>query len=122
MKDEIIAGLKNALERGQPLEAAAQSFINAGYNPQEVKAAAAAISEGVSEIIYPKRENEKFSEQVPEAPLPAVQNRGPPALPVMVGAKQKNSSGKKTAIIIVIVLMLLVFVSALTYLIYYFLK
>jgi hypothetical protein len=42
----------NALERGEPLEHAIQTFVNAGYNPQEVQAAAQfLVSEGVSSII-----------------------------------------------------------------------
>jgi len=51
MRDEIVAGLKNALARGQKLEQAAQSFINAGYNPQEVKAAYHVLSSGVSSTV-----------------------------------------------------------------------
>jgi hypothetical protein len=39
MKDELIAGLKNALERKQSLDQAMQSFINAGYNEAEVREA-----------------------------------------------------------------------------------
>ena len=35
-KPEIIAGLKNAVERGYSLEQALQSFINSGYNKQDV--------------------------------------------------------------------------------------
>lgn len=51
MRDEIVAGLKNAVARGQTLEQAAQSFINAGYNPQEVKAAYQVLSTGASNVI-----------------------------------------------------------------------
>ncbi|MFH1802141.1 MAG: hypothetical protein ABH864_01680 [archaeon] len=51
MRDEIIAGLRNAVARGQNLEQAAQSFINAGYNPQEVKAAYQVLSSGASNTI-----------------------------------------------------------------------
>lgn len=48
MRDEIIAGMQNAVARGQTLEQAAQSFINAGYNPQEVKAAYQMLSSGAT--------------------------------------------------------------------------
>jgi len=40
MREDILRGLKNAIERGEPLEKAVQSFISAGYNPVEVKQAA----------------------------------------------------------------------------------
>jgi hypothetical protein len=36
---EIIGGLKNALDRGEPLAKAKQSFLNAGYKPEEIESA-----------------------------------------------------------------------------------
>jgi FtsZ-interacting cell division protein ZipA len=51
MRDEIIAGLRNGVARGQTLEQAAQSFVNAGYNPQEVRAAYQMLSSGASNTI-----------------------------------------------------------------------
>ena len=36
---EIAGGLKNALDRGEPLAKAKQSFLNAGYKPAEIAAA-----------------------------------------------------------------------------------
>jgi preprotein translocase subunit SecF len=42
-KEEIITGIKNALERGQSIEKATQSMINAGYNEREVSEAAQTI-------------------------------------------------------------------------------
>lgn len=43
-EEELSGGLKNAMERGQPLAKAVQSFINAGYNPQQVQSAAKKLS------------------------------------------------------------------------------
>jgi len=40
---EISGGIKNALDRGDSLSKAKQSFINSGYTPQEVQAAAQMI-------------------------------------------------------------------------------
>jgi hypothetical protein len=37
---DIVGGLINALERGDSLEKAKRSFLNAGYRPEEVEAAA----------------------------------------------------------------------------------
>lgn len=51
MRDEITAGLKNALERGYSLEEGIQTFINAGYNPVEVKEAANMLTGGATSII-----------------------------------------------------------------------
>ena len=36
---EISGGIKNALDRGEPLEKAKQTFVNSGYTPQEVQEA-----------------------------------------------------------------------------------
>ncbi len=38
-KEDIVMGLKNALERGENLDHASQTFINGGYSPKEVKEA-----------------------------------------------------------------------------------
>jgi len=38
-KQELIGGLKNALERGEPLAKAKQSFLNAGYKQAEIEGA-----------------------------------------------------------------------------------
>lgn len=51
MRDEISAGLKNALERGESLDKAVQTFINSGYNPVEVKEAAKNVGSGASTIV-----------------------------------------------------------------------
>jgi uncharacterized membrane protein YukC len=50
MREEILSGLKNAIERGTPLEKAVKSFINAGYNPAEVRAAADNLTNGAKTI------------------------------------------------------------------------
>ncbi len=46
-KPEIVAGLKNAVERGYPLQQAIQSFINSGYNRQDVLDSANIINASV---------------------------------------------------------------------------
>jgi len=43
--EDIIGGLRNALERGENIRKASDSFINAGYDKKEVKEAVAALSE-----------------------------------------------------------------------------
>ena len=51
MIDEMASGLRNALERGSSIESAVESFINAGYNPDEVREAARMITEGATALI-----------------------------------------------------------------------
>lgn len=36
---EIAGGLQNAMDRGETIQMAKQSFLNAGYSPQEVQSA-----------------------------------------------------------------------------------
>lgn len=43
---ELIAGLKNAVDRGYSLELAVQSFINAGYNRQDIEDSARSLGYG----------------------------------------------------------------------------
>lgn len=40
MREDIVGGLRNALDRGETLEHAIQTFVNAGYNLTEVREAA----------------------------------------------------------------------------------
>lgn len=46
VREDLIAGLKNALERSQSPESAVQSFISAGYNPEEVQEAYRYVNTG----------------------------------------------------------------------------
>jgi hypothetical protein len=43
MREDILGGLKNALERGESLESAKQSFILAGYAKADVEEAATSL-------------------------------------------------------------------------------
>lgn len=70
MKEEIIAGLKNAIERGSSLDAAAQSFISAGYNAQEVREAAAVLRGGATNILNNVNRQPIPQQQVPVQPKP----------------------------------------------------
>jgi len=49
-KQEIIIGLQNAINRGEPLQKAMQSFVNAGYNMDDVNHAAAEVQKGLGTI------------------------------------------------------------------------
>lgn len=51
MREEIIGGIKNAVERGTPLDQVKQSFMAAGYPAEEVDEAAALISGRTTSII-----------------------------------------------------------------------
>jgi hypothetical protein len=66
VNEEILGGLRNALERGYSFEMAVQSFINAGYNQNEVREAAEYISHGAMPLIHPE-----------SIPAVQMQNMGP---------------------------------------------
>ncbi len=61
MREDIYAGLKNAVERGVPLEKAIQSFMSAGYREQEVREAARAFSSSQSVIQSPSKTQVAFT-------------------------------------------------------------
>src|SRR3989344_1138515 len=69
MREDILRGLKNAIERGEPLEKAVQSFINAGYNPIEVKQAAESMIGGTTAITNPYAEQLSVG-NLPRQPIP----------------------------------------------------
>jgi len=54
VNEEILGGLRNALERGYSFEMAVRSFINAGYNPNDVREAADYLSQGVMSMVHPE--------------------------------------------------------------------
>ncbi len=86
---EISGGIKNALERGESLAKAKQTFINAGYTPQEVQAAAQMIkpkSSGFAKPLSPSQ-----SQSAPLQPTPTQET------------KPKQTTSKKTIIILSVV-------------------
>ena len=112
MNEEIFAGLKNAMERGATLDVAMRSFINAGYNPQEVRAEGNKFSGGASEIVY-KRPEQIAPEERKIAPLPRINN---------LGEKKKRSDWQKTLLIISIIISGVIFLGAIGYLVWTWLK
>ncbi|MBM3247506.1 hypothetical protein FJZ17_03140 [Candidatus Pacearchaeota archaeon] len=62
-REEIITGLRNALERGQPIERAIQSLITAGYNATEVNQVAREMN---TSILHHLPEQEQEIQEQPE--------------------------------------------------------
>lgn len=84
---EISGGLKNALDRGETLSEAKQSFINAGYTPQEIQSSAQMVK----------------STPIQTAPLPSSQIQPSPT----------KTSSTKTRIIIMSIIALVILTGAL---------
>lgn len=94
MNEEILSGLKVAVDRGSSLDSAVQSFINAGYNPSDVREAAAIIYQG--------------GRAMPS--LPSIQAAFPSKLPSpsMPSPEQKKPAASRTMEITLLVLALIV--------------
>ena len=130
MKEEIIGGLRNALERSETIEKAMQTFINAGYSAAEVREAAGVINPSATGLLYgapggaatlnanvpAQPSNLKPSTKPSNAPeQQPVQKAEAVNLPTTIaGTQQSQMKGRKTAIILAIVLILLVIVLGVT--------
>jgi len=100
MKEELIGGIKNALDRGQPIEEAVQSLINSGYNEKEVRAAAEMVSSGTATTMLKEPEEPKEREEKKLPTLPGKQ------LPKPSVPKEKKSKGKIILVIVLVVALL----------------
>lgn len=72
MREDIVAGLKNAFERGESIEKAVQAFISAGYNKDEVEEAAKSLGfsysqQGQSTQVPPLQQKSQF-QPLPKSP------------------------------------------------------
>ena len=105
----ISGGIKNALDRGESLSKAKQTFINAGYTPQEVQAATQMIKSKPSQITKPLKPDQPNPTQptTPQLNLPQpnpTQSKTP--------EEEKNQQGNIliiTAIIGIIILVTALF-------------
>lgn len=112
MNNEIYYGLKNALERGDSLESAVQSFINAGYNPMEVRRAGKMLS-GDSAQLGEKEELDNSGVK----PLPQSE-----VVQEIIIGKKKSNNGKRVFMIGLIIILMLMILGGLGFLIFYFLE
>lgn len=75
MRQDIYGGLKNAVEKGDDLELAVRSFINAGYLETEVREAAQALSGSIAgHSTVPQTTSHSIGAQSPEYPRQAQSN------------------------------------------------
>ena len=75
MNEEILAGLKIALAKGESIDDAMQSFINAGYNPSEVHEAGGFAEKGFSPLPTVAKENNISKESLQQPPKKDVSSR-----------------------------------------------
>jgi|GEM_PF-939107 len=74
--EELVGGLRNALERGEPLTKAKQSFLNAGYTTQEIQGAAqgvTVIGDNQAPILSSQQVSPQAPSQVsPQSPIQTI--------------------------------------------------
>jgi cobalamin biosynthesis Mg chelatase CobN len=95
VKEDIVGGLKNAIERGENLEQAKQTFINAGYSADEVEQAAASLGGIIASIATPQ--TQPTSQQIPPK-----QSKQLPAQ-----AKKPEKKSRKSPIVFLIIILIL---------------
>lgn len=106
MNDEIASGLRNAMEHNASLDEAVQSFINAGYNPVEVKEAAKSMAEGATTLLH--------SDSIP---LPASLTTSPQSntliqvhqqpTSLIVHSKNKMATGRKIILVVLFIILIM---------------
>jgi len=111
---DIASGIKNALERGENLEQAKQSFLNAGYKKEEVEAASREIYGQRQEVPWQENHesewNRKTSFDFNEAPEPEKINNGENHENTR---HDEGDSPKKNLLLIFIIISVLVLTGAL---------
>lgn len=101
---EISGGIKNALERGESLAKAKQSFLNAGYNKEEVELSIQKIPVANRQLAKPLIEKTQASSK-PATPI--ITTPKPPATPPQSPATPQvqlpQASSKKLIIILSVI-------------------
>ena len=121
MKEEIIGGLHNALDRGETIETAMQTFINAGYSANEVREAASMVAPSATGML-----SSTPAKSLSQAPQKSSPEKTPQAVKIASATSQSTiqqtpaspmgnsppqtvsaAKGKSTAIILAVILLLL---------------
>jgi hypothetical protein len=125
-KEDIIAGLKQAVARGDSLERAKISFINAGYSRKDVEDSVYSVQNSVSSLTSSLPESKITNTSISQIPSP---NKNPKeinqnkqlsygVLPIPSNLSnqsnnmQQKPKGKKGKILVFVVIILLVLLGA----------
>lgn len=105
MREEIIAGLRNAIERGQSIQQAMQSMINAGYQASEIQEASNYVNLGATGAMQQVPKNYIKPSQTTSTEQTTTQTNTPP----------KSSSKTKVIVLSIILFLLLIGVGITAY-------
>lgn len=103
---EIVGGLKNALDRGESLVKAKQSFLNAGYKPAEINAAVQKMPATTSQISKPITAPAE-AKALAAQPKPQPQAQPSPTTTTKIPVQKKQASKKFMIILIIIAILIL---------------
>jgi hypothetical protein len=111
VRQDIVAGIRNAIERGHSLEHAKQTMVNSGYNQQDVTEAANYLTGGLGnqELQHPPNEMDNGTPQLTQSSQSNQQTQQlttSSATPQGTGVKKKSNVGM--IIILVSILLLLI--------------
>ncbi|MCU0642469.1 MAG: hypothetical protein MUF61_02735 [archaeon] len=111
-KEDIIAGLKQALARGESKEEAVQSFVNAGYSAADINDAAATVLSSAQEKPKPLPQstpvaNAASTGSVQQLPKPTSLFSAPESPAKTESQKAGVSNGMKIAILVAALLVLI---------------
>ncbi len=109
MNEEILGGLKSALERGQSLKNSMTSLFNAGYKKAEIEEAARALAEPInlegkiiSESAIPPAPPKDYSAPQIEKPVKQIFKKLVPEEKKQISDYPQKSSKNKSLIILLI--------------------
>lgn len=105
VKEGLVAGLKNAVERGENLERAKYSFISAGYSKEEVEEAARSV-QGGSVLVQEKKLTMPVSAIQPAKSTKPIEPIKP-SKPIEGSVKTKIKMNLKVIMLIVILIVLI---------------
>jgi FtsZ-interacting cell division protein ZipA len=115
VRQDIVSGLKNAVERGYSLEQAKATLINSGYQIKDVDEAANYLTGGLG--TEEPQTNEQIEQQSvehtiehPEQPQQQVQQQ---MIQQQMEYHEPKKKGKKTVLIILLIFLLLILVAGL---------
>lgn len=115
IREDILGGLKNAAERGESIENAKSSFVNAGYSSEDVEEAAKALSaKPTLEKLNKKAPKPSESTAFLPLPVPSPKNSDSETKPLpktVVKPKKKFGIIKKMAIGISVIMLIIVGIS-----------
>jgi hypothetical protein len=130
MNEEIVGGLKSALERGEPIKRAMMSFFNAGYKKEEIEEAAkflnsnpagiiAHASPAVAQAPSPNLTQKEIPSPPAQAPFqsssqvvssyPAISNQQIQSAPIVSNYEKTEKKEPKDKVMIIILITALVF-------------